>query len=533
MEASGVGTRPVGVGDEGGGNDQGRGWLDFTLIALGLLGVAMLLAASFEFVFPGIDARFALAWGSELADGYNTDFDGAVPAKHPLTLAIGALFSLAGPTGARAAYGALSLLSYMFLIYAVFRLGRTSAGRAAGLLAAVLAAIQPELLIQGATSGKDIPFAALCLLAASYALEGAERHWIRVMVLLAVAGLIRPEAWLLAALYGGWLLWLWSTRAPRLAVLGLVLISPVIWTAADVAFTGNPIHTLEHARDKKAIKAEEGLIDGDVQESSSGPLRKYVKALDGGIPGTIGWPMTIAALLVGLWTIATRREAPPSRRAPPAGEPRFATTEHPLVILVAVVLASLLFGVVLVAIGLPFVDRFLLLPSLILIVIAATSLSRIGERGIFAIALPLTIIGAAIGAPGNFDEVEAALDESAITARDAAVINRLASQPLVTEALEDCPQVVFGGSGRRGKIQLGRTIVGPELGIGLDQIPAELPVLLKGPGQSAFAHGFSPRSPQIYDSGEVGAFPPTSVRDGRWLFASLCKTGQTESASGS
>lgn len=515
MESSGATLR---AGAEAEGRPR---TLDPALIWTAVIGLAMVLAASADFIFPGIDARFALVWGGELADGYEASFDGAVPAKHPLTLLFGAVFSLAGPAGARAAYGAVSILSYLFLLYAVFRLGRTVAGRWAGMLAAALVAVQPELVIQGATSGKDLPFAALCMLAAALALEGTERNWVKVMAALIAAGLIRPEAWLLAGLYGLWLLWLGSPRIRRPAVIALVAFAPLVWVGTDVALTGNPMHTLDHAREKKSLKADEGLVD-PTPRSSAGGVSKYLTGLRQGIPGKIGWPLTIAAVLVGGWALLRRRETPGSRRGPPARKGGDAAAEHPLVILVSIVLASFAFGIVLVALGLPFVDRFLILPALIMIVIAASALARVRESPAFAAALPLAVIGALAALPGNLSDIDRALAASSATARDAAIVERIARSPVVKEAIEQCPDLVFGGSGKRGKIQLGRTIVAPALGIGLDRIPPKPPKLLRGPGDSAFAHGFNPRSKDVFDDEKPGTFAPTAVRDGRWLFASLC-----------
>jgi hypothetical protein len=62
-------------------------------------------------------------------------------------------------------------------------------------------------------------------------------------VLLMLAGLVRPEGWLLAGL-----LWLWrwrrTTPAGRLRGLALVLVGPVIWFAVDLAVTGDPLHSI-------------------------------------------------------------------------------------------------------------------------------------------------------------------------------------------------------------------------------------------------------------------------------------------------
>jgi hypothetical protein len=60
------------------------------------------------------------------------------------------------------------------------------------------------------------------------------------LVLIAIAGLIRPEAWVLLAGYG---LYVWM-REPRLRVLVAVavLLPPVLWLGLDWIGSGDPLH---------------------------------------------------------------------------------------------------------------------------------------------------------------------------------------------------------------------------------------------------------------------------------------------------
>ena len=54
-----------------------------------------------------------------------------------------------------------------------------------------------------------------------------------MLVLLAIAGLLRPEAWLFAAAY-----WLWIAPpldwATRLRMAALAAVAPVLWLASDL-----------------------------------------------------------------------------------------------------------------------------------------------------------------------------------------------------------------------------------------------------------------------------------------------------------
>jgi hypothetical protein len=64
-----------------------------------------------------------------------------------------------------------------------------------------------------------------------------------VLVLLAAAGLMRPEAWLLTGLY-----WLYlvprATWKQRATYALLAAIGPLVWAGLDLAVTGNPLYSL-------------------------------------------------------------------------------------------------------------------------------------------------------------------------------------------------------------------------------------------------------------------------------------------------
>jgi hypothetical protein len=100
-------------------------------------------------------------------------------------------------------------------------------------------------LLYAARAYVDVPFLAVVLWAA--ALEArTPRRGRPVMALLAVAGLLRPEAWILAGAY-----WLWCARrdAPRIDLLALALAAPVAWALVDLWVTGDPLHSLHATSD--------------------------------------------------------------------------------------------------------------------------------------------------------------------------------------------------------------------------------------------------------------------------------------------
>jgi hypothetical protein len=82
----------------------------------------------------------------------------------------------------------------------------------------------------------DVPFLALVLWAA--VLVQARPDRVRPPLgLLALAGLLRPEAWVL-----GGLLWLWRDRT--VAGAALVALAPVVWSLVDLVVTGDPLRSL-------------------------------------------------------------------------------------------------------------------------------------------------------------------------------------------------------------------------------------------------------------------------------------------------
>ena len=93
-------------------------------------------------------------------------------------------------------------LALVALVWAVYRLGRAVFGTWPGIVAALLTASSLSLLLYAARAYVDVPFLALVLWAAALEAE-RPRRGTGVMALLALAGLLRPEAWLLAGLYWG------------------------------------------------------------------------------------------------------------------------------------------------------------------------------------------------------------------------------------------------------------------------------------------------------------------------------------------
>ena len=98
-----------------------------------------------------------------------------------------------------------SLLAFGALVYLAFALGRELFSPWVGVVAALVVLTRPAMQRDALLAYQDVPFAAL-IVGATLLEARRPRRGAAVLVVLALAGLLRPEAWVLAGLY--WL-WMW------------------------------------------------------------------------------------------------------------------------------------------------------------------------------------------------------------------------------------------------------------------------------------------------------------------------------------
>lgn len=198
------------------------------------LGLAALLVWALLPTFPNYDSYYHLVWGRELLDGELPGFEAySAPTQHPLWVLVAAVVA------DERLLVLLTAFCHVAFVLGVFRLGELTFGRAAGLLAALFAGSSFALLLYAARAYVDTPFLALVIWAAVLAVRAAGRSdssHLPPLALLAVAGLLRPEAWVLAGLH-----WLW-VRDWRLAPL--VVAAPLLWALTDLVVTGDPLWSL-------------------------------------------------------------------------------------------------------------------------------------------------------------------------------------------------------------------------------------------------------------------------------------------------
>jgi hypothetical protein len=173
------------------------------------------------------------------------------------------------------------MLCFGGIVWVVYLLGRQLFTPAVGVLAAVIILTRPAFGRNAEFAYQDIPFALFVSWALLLELRRPCRG-VPVLVLLTLAGLLRPEAWVLAAAYWLWLVWHrtpeearhalasrpWRGRvaaapgllrgiaaADRRALAGLALLTaagPVLWAISDAAITGDFLHSFHGTSDLAA-----------------------------------------------------------------------------------------------------------------------------------------------------------------------------------------------------------------------------------------------------------------------------------------
>ena len=221
------------------------------------------LAGYFAFpTYPTYDSFYALLWGRDLLHLHLPDFRVyRGPTEHPLAIAFGMFCSIFGQGGARLmVFG--SIASFVAAVAGMYRLGRLCFGPVVGLIAALLLLSRFFVENLAAQGYLDISYLALIVWAIVMEVEKRRRGPISdrspVFLVLAAAGLLRPDAWVLSGIYWLWCSWPGKTdqrsndqrsnnrrsSRTRLKYLALAAIAPVVWAGLDAIVTGNPLYSL-------------------------------------------------------------------------------------------------------------------------------------------------------------------------------------------------------------------------------------------------------------------------------------------------
>jgi hypothetical protein len=238
--------------------------------------------------YPALDSYYALVWGREAFHGLTPTFAGyRAPTHHPLWVLVAGLLSLAGGDADRLLV-LVALWCLILFLWGLYRLGTGQFGPWVGLLAAVFSASSFAFLLYAVRAFVDIPFLAAVVWAGAFAVRrGRSAGPLPTALLLAVAGLLRPEAWLLAGLW-----WLWRIRsgAPRERVWLTVLtaFAPVAWVLVDLAVTGDALfsfHRTSALADELRHSGGAAQVPGALVTYVAGTIRTPVALL--GLAGVV------------------------------------------------------------------------------------------------------------------------------------------------------------------------------------------------------------------------------------------------------
>jgi hypothetical protein len=175
--------------------------------------VTAALLVVFPLGFPNYDTIYALVWGRELAHGVSPDYGAALPpTPHPLADLLGVVTTPLGG-GAIDVTMVIAYISLALVGYLVYRLGSLWFDRPIGAVAALIVLTRAPYLSNGLRAYVDLPYIALSLGALLIETRKPRAGW-PVLALLALAGLLRPEAWLFSIAYLAYLL-LAPPQAPK------------------------------------------------------------------------------------------------------------------------------------------------------------------------------------------------------------------------------------------------------------------------------------------------------------------------------
>src|SRR3954454_13385978 len=233
-----------------------------------------------------------------------------------------------------------TMASLVALAVGMYRLGRAGFTPVIGLIAGGLLITRFDFPFLAARAYIDIPYLAFIVWAAALEVE-RPRRGMPVLILLLLGSLMRPEAWLMAGLYVIWIGW-HASWPDRFRYAAVAAAGPLIWVIVDTVVTGHPLFSLTHT---SSLAEELGRDKGVSQVPSA--TWEFLKSLDK-VPVLVA---AVAGLLITLWLTPRRMLMP----------------------LILLVLGLATFGMVGLA-GLSIINRYLLVPSLMIMIFAAVAL---------------------------------------------------------------------------------------------------------------------------------------------------------------
>ena len=397
----------------------------FELIFFGAIFLLLVAFTTWRPLYPNYDTYYALIWGSEMFGGqlpYYEVFN--TPTPHPLFNVYAGFFGLFGGATIKLLLIA-SLAMYVGLLWGVFRLVKSQLGSLVGFVTILVLLTRTDLLAYAFRSMLDIPFLLLIVWAAVLEVQKPRRGYAPLALLL-MAGLLRPEAWLMAGIYWLWLCLGWvrpqlqlpGERPPIAKLIWCALLvgaAPIIWMVSDWIVTGEPLYSFTSTKE----------VAGKVNRQKS--LPGAVAALPGFIGGSekiVNFWAGGAGFLLAFWVYRAR-----------------------MLMLAALAAVGVLTYLLISIGGLSVIPRYLVIPSIVLCIGVAFSLvgwSKLeGTARKVGIALAIfTVLLGLYRAPAyvnNFRALNTSTDDVSI--RYSRIYDIL-EKPAVREKVEQCLPVV-------------------------------------------------------------------------------------------
>ena len=385
------------------------------LIAIAVLAASALAVVNGAVIVNG-DGVWHLLWGRALADGTLASFAPG-PTPHPSLLVLGAATSLLGDEASYTiTYALFGPAAFGALVAAVFEVARRLSSPAAATIAVLVVGTSPEVLAIAGAARYDIAFAALVM--SAVALEMAQpRRGVAPLACLAVAGLIRPEAWLLAGLY-------WLYLAPRLSrtalvqLAVLVALAPLLWSLMDALVMGDPLYSL-HVTDEASARLYGQYTPWENLEVAWRNLIRYLGVLP------LLLPIAAAPLLI--------RDRNP--------------IALPLVGVLGITLGTFL---LLISQGMASNSRYLLVPVCALGVLTAVTIDGGGRRTRLRVVLGVVLaVLLCLQLAARSDLPAEIRNHATAAAGRYENIRALVGVHGVRQALRDCPRVSAAAGGLR------------------------------------------------------------------------------------
>lgn len=277
----------------------------YTWIVLLAAGTAA-LAAIYGVGAVGVSGQYELLWGSQLLAGERVELDAPfAPTPHPLTIAIAGLVAQIG-TPAVVALSIVELMALSGMLIALWLFAEELFDRRVATLSVALLALCPVIVLWSFDGPKSTLWIIALALAGRAELR-TRRAGAAVLWPLALLGLVRPEAWALAALYCAWL---WCDRDRRQPLHALAVVAPpVVWMTFEWVMTGDPLasmhrtHVLRAALDREtgavaAVAALPRLLEGPLGTIAWTGLLGVVLAVSAGHRRALGALVVMAVLAI-------------------------------------------------------------------------------------------------------------------------------------------------------------------------------------------------------------------------------------------